>query len=254
MRYNDEARLTNDERSSNVQMTNVPFGLRHFFVICHSTFVICLAFATLPLFADPPSAKEILASVRMMESRQQIDLQGQLRQDNIVVPFHLVQNGPLIRYSFANPDEVLQLRLGENSSRLDLVTGGETEKVAASKLNQKIRGTSVSYEDLAFKFLYWPSARVLGEENVRTRNCWKLQLRAPSRESQYSNVLLWIDKASGALMRMEGYDWNAKLAKRFEVVSAQKIEGRWFLKQMRIEELQPGTNHVLSRTYLEIKR
>jgi hypothetical protein len=55
-------------------------------------------------------------------------------------------------------------------------------------------------------------------------------------------------------MRMEGYDWNAQLAKRFEVVSAQKIEGRWFLKQMRIEELQPGTSHVLSRTYLEIKR
>ncbi|HEU5247605.1 MAG TPA: outer membrane lipoprotein-sorting protein [Candidatus Udaeobacter sp.] len=210
---------------------------------------------SLPIFADlPPSAKDILNSVRMIESRQQIDLQGQLRQNDVVLPFHLVQNGPLIRYSFENPDEILQLRLGENSSRLDLVTGGETEKVAASKLNQKIRGTGVSYEDLAFKFLYWPSARVLGEENVRTRNCWKLQLRAPSRESQYSNVLLWVDKASGALMRMEGYDWNAKLAKRFEVVSAQKIEGRWFLKQMRIEELQPGTNHVLSRTYLEIKK
>ncbi len=207
------------------------------------------------IFAEqPPSAKDILASVRMMESRQQIDLQGQLRQDNVVVPFHLVQNGPLIRYSFANPDEILQLRLGENSSRLDLVTGSGTEQFEASKLKQKIRGTCVTYEDLAFKFLYWPTARVLGEENVRTRNCWKLQLRAPSRESQYSNVLLWVDKASGALMRMEGYDWNAQLVKRFEVVSAQKIERRWFLKQMRIEELQPGTNHVLSRTYLEIKR
>jgi hypothetical protein len=209
---------------------------------------------TLSSVADaPPSAKDILASVRMMESRQQIDLQGQLRQNDVVIPFHLVQNGPLIRYSFANPDEVLQLRLGENGSRLDLVTDAGTEQFAASKLRQKIRATSVTYEDLAFKFLYWPTARVLGEENVRTRNCWKLQLRAPSRESQYSNVLLWIDKASGALMRMEGYDWNAQLAKRFEVVSAQKIEGRWFLKQMRIEELQPGTNHVLARTYLEIK-
>jgi Outer membrane lipoprotein-sorting protein len=201
-----------------------------------------------------PSAKDILASVRMMESRQQIDLQGQLRQNDVIVPFHLVQNGPLIRYSFANPDEVLQLRLGENGSRLDLVTDGGTETFTASKLKQKIRGTSVTYEDLAFKFLYWATARVLGEENVRTRNCWKLQLRAPSRESQYSNVLLWIDKSSGALMRMEGYDWSAQLAKRFEVVSAQKIEGRWFLKQMRVEELQPGTTHVLSRTYLEIKR
>jgi hypothetical protein len=216
---------------------------------------ICLAPIAVSTFAEPaPSAKEILASVRMIEARQQIDLQGQLRQDDTVVPFHLIQNGPLARYSFSNPDEVLQLRLGKDSSRLDLITDAGSKKFTPSKLEQKIRGTCVTYEDLAFKFLYWQNARVLGEENVRTRNCWKLQLRAPSRESQYSNVLLWIDKASGALMRMEGYDWNAQLVKRFEVVSAQKIDNRWFLKQMRVEELQPGTNHAESRTYLEIKR
>src|SRR5690349_1106668 len=216
---------------------------------------IALLCAALPVFADStPQAKDILDSVRMIESRQQIDLQGQLRQNDVVIPFRLMQNGPLIRYSFTNPDETLQLRLGENGSRLDVVTDARTEKFAGSKLNEKIRGTGVTYEDLAFKFLYWPTAHVLGEENVRTRKCWKLQLRAPSRESQYSNVLLWIDKASGALMRMEGYDWNAQLVKRFEVVSAQKIEGRWFLKQMRVEQLQPGTNHVQARAYLEIKR
>jgi hypothetical protein len=211
--------------------------------------------ATLLLAAEsPPSANDILNSVRMIESRQQIDLQGQLRQNDIVIPFHLVQQGPLIRYSFTNPDEVLQLRLGENSSRLDLVSGDETEQFSGSKLNQRIRGTSLTYEDLAFKFLYWPGARVMGEESVRTRKCWKLQLRAPSRDSQYSNVLLWVDKASGALMRMEGFNRIAQPVKRFEVVSAQKIGGRWFLKQMRIEELQPGTDHVQARTYLEIKR
>jgi len=218
--------------------------------------IILLYFVSaLSIYGAPaPSANEILASVRMIEARQQIDLQGQLRENDLVIPFRLIQNGPLIRYSFTNPDEVLQLRLGQNSSRLDLVTDTGTEKFAAEKLNQKIRGTGLTYEDLAFKFLYWQTARVLGEENVRTRNCWKLQLRAPSRESQYSNVLLWIDKASGALMRMEGYDWNAQIVKRFEVVSAQKIDNRWFLKQMRIEELQPGTNHAQSRTYLEIKK
>ena len=268
MRYNDEARITNDEgmtkretQMSQRKHRRTRSSFKHSTLFRHSSFVICdcalTIFLLMPLSTgaqSPPSAKDILASVRMMESRQQIDLQGQLRQDSNVVPFHLVQNGPLIRYSFANPDEVLQLRLGEKSSRLDLVTDDGTEQFAASKLERKIRGTGVTYEDLAFKFLYWPAARVLGEENVRTRSCWKLQLRGPSRESQYSNVLLWIDKASGALMRMEGYDWNAQLAKRFEVVSAQKIEGRWFLKQMRIEELQPGTNRVQSRTYLEIKK
>jgi hypothetical protein len=206
-------------------------------------------------YGEPvPSAQEILASVRMLETRQQIDLHGQLRDNATVIPFRLIQTGPIIRYSFSNPAEQVQLRLGENSSRLDVVTDTGTEKLAASKLDQKIGGTGVTYEDLALKFLYWPNARVLGQENIRTRNCWKLQLRAPSRESQYSNVLLWIDKTSGALMRLEGYDWNGQLAKRFEVVSAQKIDHRWFLKQMRIEELQPGTNKVQARTYLEIKK
>jgi hypothetical protein len=231
------------------------FGFRHSFVIRHSAFVICLTLPSLCMSAQPaPPATDILDSVRMIESRQQIDLQGQLRQEDVVIPFRLVQNGPLIRYSFTNPDETLQLRLGENSSRLDLVTGAGTEKVGPSKLQEQVRGTIATYGDLAFKFLYWSGARVLDEESVRTRKCWKLQLRAPSRESQYSNVLLWVDKASGALMRMEGYDWNAQLVKRFEVVSAQKIEGRWFLKQMRVEQLQPGTNHVQARAYLEIKR
>jgi hypothetical protein len=236
---------------------SVPLGgsLRASFVIRHLCFVIILALVSLIAVGAPvPPATEILESVRLLESQQHLDLLGQLRRDGNVIPFHLIQNGPIIRYVFSDPDEVLQLRLGEHGSRLDLVTDSGTRGFAASKLSQDVRGTGVTYGDLALKFLYWPNARVLGQENVRTRNCWKLQLHAPSRGSQYSNVFLWVDQASGALMRMEGYDWKGRLVKRFEVVSAQKIDDRWFLKQMRVEQLQPGTNHVLSRTYLEIKK
>src|SRR6266705_6956757 len=199
--------MTNPEAvASRQKLRMVRLSFEHSSLFRHSSFVIrrlvlaiCLAVPLSTRGQSPPSAKDILASVRMMESRQQIDLQGQLRQNDVVIPFRLVQNGPLIRYSFSNPDETLQLRLGENSSRLELVSDTGTEKVGASKLQEKIRGTIVLYGDLAFKFLYWPTARVLGEENARTRKCWKLQLRAPSRESTYSNVLLWVDKASGAL-------------------------------------------------------
>src|SRR5216684_5907917 len=249
MSNNDDIRMTN------AQLTiTSSFGFRHSFVIRNWSFVIFLAFASSIYAAPPPSAKEILDSVRMLEARQQIDLEGQLREDEKVIPFHLTQTGPLIRYSFADPEEVLQLRLGENGSRLDLVTAAGSEKFPAEKLNEKIRGTGISYEDLALKFLYWSNARVLGDETVRTRSCWKLQLVAPSRDSEYWNVVIWVDKASGALMRMEAYDWDGKLVKNFEVISAQKIDNRWFLKQMRVEELRPGTNKVQARTYLEIKR
>ena len=216
------------------------------------TILLYFTFA-LSIYAEPaPSAKEIVESVRMRQTQQQIDLNGQLRQDALIVPFHLIQSGPVVRYIFSDPDESLQLQLGENDSRLDEISKDGVQKVA--QFDRKIRGTDVTYEDLALKFIYWPDVDLLGTETVRTRKCWKLRLHAPTRQSQYSSVLLWIDKASGALMRMEGYDWNGELAKRFEVVSAQKIDNRWFLKQMRIEALEPGTNKVQSRTYLEIKK
>jgi hypothetical protein len=201
-----------------------------------------------------PSARDILAGVRLQQTNQDVDLQGQLRQEQIVVPFRLTQSGAVIRYSFTNPDEALQLRLGDKDSKLEEISRSGVDKISGPEFEQKVRGTAVTYEDLALKFLYWPTGRVVGEDSVRTRSCWKLQLQAPNKQSQYSNVLLWVDKQGGALMRMEGYDWNVKLAKRFEVVSAQKIEGHWFLKQMRIEELQPETGKVQSRTYLEIKK
>jgi hypothetical protein len=190
----------------------------------------------------------------MLESRQQIDLDGQLRQDDKVIPFHLTQDGPLIRYSFTDPNEVLQLRLGENGSRLDLVANDNAEKIPAEKLKERVRNTGITYEDLTLEFLYWENARVLGDETIRTRSCWKVQVVTADRTSQYWNVVIWVDKTSGALMRMDGYDWSGKIAKKFEVVSAQKIDNRWFLKQMRVEEMKPGTNKVQARTYLEIKK
>jgi hypothetical protein len=218
---------------------------------------LCLLIATIARSANAaplPDAKDILASVRLQQAQQEVDLQGQLRENEKIIPFRLTQTGPVIRYTFSNPDEALQLRLGDNDSRLEEVTKSGVEKIAPAQFDHKVRDTSVTYEDLALKFLYWQNGRVTGENSIRTRYCWKLELKAPSRQSQYSNVYLWVDKEGGALMRMEGYDWTGKLAKRFEVISAQKIEGRWFLKQMRIEEFVPGTGKVQSRTYLEIKK
>jgi len=202
----------------------------------------------------PPSAQEILNSVRMRQVRRQLDLRGQLRQNEVVIPFHIIQNGSAVRYIFSNPEEILQLQLGENDSRLEQISNDGAEKIAAAQLDKKIRGTGVTYEDLALKFLYWPNPRLLGPETITTGNCWKLELRPGSNQSQYARVVVWVHQNSGALMRLEGYDTKGQLTKRFNVVSAQKIEDRWFLKQMRIEMFEPGTNKVVSRTYLEINK
>ena len=201
-----------------------------------------------------PPAQEILASARLRAAQQEIDVQGQLRENELIVPFRLTQTGPVVRYSFTNPDEALQLRLGESDSKLEEITSAGVDKISGPEFDQKVRGTAITYEDLALKFIYWPKADVLGEDYINTRRVWKLELQPPGRESQYSRVFVWCEQESGALMRMEGFDWNNRLVKRFEVVSAQKLEGRWFLKQMRIEQLDAASGKVQARTYLEIKK
>ena len=79
--------------------------------------------------SSPPSPRPRLRrfceSVRLNQAQQQIDLYGQLRENDKIIPFHLNQTGPVIRYTFWNPNEALQLRLGENDSRLEEVTHGE---------------------------------------------------------------------------------------------------------------------------------
>ena len=199
-----------------------------------------------------PDAEAVLANVRLHQSTQRLDLRGQLRQDATVVPFELVQNGPVIRYIFRNPDQTFELRLGANDSELEQLGPRSGTHATAVPLDEHVRGTAITFEDLSLRFLYWPGARIIGADFIRTRNCWKLALTAPANESQYGNVTLWVDKDGGALMRMEAADRAGRLLRRFEVVSAQKIGDRWYLKQMRIEAIDAASGKVTGRTYLEI--
>ncbi|MDQ6859940.1 MAG: outer membrane lipoprotein-sorting protein [Verrucomicrobiota bacterium] len=201
-----------------------------------------------------PPAQQILASARLRVSQQEINVQGQLRENGRIVPFRFTQTGPVIRYSFTDPDEALQLRLGESESRLEEINRSGVDKISGPEFEQKVRGTAISYEDLALKFIYWPNATVVGEDYVNTRRVWKLELLPPGRQSQYSKVFVWCEQQSGALLKMEGFDLNGQLVRRFQVVSAQQIEGRWFLKQMRIEQLDPQSGKPVATTYLEIKK
>ena len=202
------------------------------------------------------TAADILRAVREGQSSRHEALDGQLRndEDGKVFPFRLVTDGPQVRYQFSGtPPTTVQVRYNEDSSDLQESTGGTTEKLTPANFDKKILGTDLAYEDLALRFVYWTKATTEGSETIKLRPCWKLRLNAPNHRTQYSSVNLWVDKESGALMRAEAYDWQGKQTKRFEVVSGQKIEGKWYLKQMRVESLDPGTDHANSRTYLEIK-
>jgi hypothetical protein len=200
--------------------------------------------------AAQPSAEEILAAARMNPLGQEVALAAQLRAGSVKVPFTIEVRDGAVRYRFENPSEEIRLRLSENASILEEVESGKAKPVA--NLQDSVRGGLITYEDLALGFLYWKTAKLLGSETVRSRDAWKLEIHPPPGSSQYGAVRVWIDKASAALLRIEGYDKSGKPAKRFEVVSAQKIDGQWMLKQMRVERIDPATRKTKGLTYLEV--
>ena len=217
--------------------------------------IICL-FALLSLCSSvrgaEPSAEEIIYAARLNPMGSEITLNAQLRAGSVKVPFVIAVKNGSVRYEFSEPDQFITLRLGDEDSTLDENRGASTVSVPVSRYDDSVRGGLITYEDLALKFLYWKKPRLLDEEMVRSRRAWKIEISAPRGSSQYGAVRVWIDKESAALLRIEGYDKNGILAKRFEVVSAQKIDGQWMLKQMRVERIDPDSRKTTGITYLEV--
>jgi hypothetical protein len=170
----------------------------------------------------------------------------------VKVPFVIQVGAGAVRYGFSGPQLDILLRLGENESTLEERRDGAKSTVPVSKFDDSVRGGLITYEDLALRFLYWKNPRLLEAETVRTRDAWKIEIPAPRGASQYGVVRVWIDKQSAALLRIEGYDTTGRLVKRFEVVSAQKIDDQWMLKQMRVERIDPETRKTTGITYLEV--
>jgi len=198
-----------------------------------------------------PAAEAILAAARVNPLGANLALNAQLRMDSATTPFRIVVDGA-VRYQFDKPEQELILELKDDASVLSERTGGKASPVRPARFDNSVRGTGITYEDLALRFLYWKNPKILGEETLRSRKAWKIEIQSGRDSSQYGVARLWVDQESGALLRIDGYNRDGRLLRRFEVVSAQKLDDQWMLKQMRVEMLNPDTKKVINRTYLEV--
>jgi hypothetical protein len=215
-------------------------------------FLLLSVAALQKLPAKAQEADEILRAARLSPTRQPAVLKAQIRSEEKTSPLRISLRDRVISYEFRDPEQALLIKLLPGSTRLLEKKDGRTLPVNDGRLRDPVRDTGVSYQDLSLGFLYWPHPVLQGEETVKTRRCWKIDLQAPSGEPVYGVTRVWVDKESGAILRIEGYDKQGLLLRRFEVVSAQKIDGLWMLRQMRIESFPPGESSPTSRVYLEV--
>ena len=203
-----------------------------------------------------PTALELLQSVRLGRGAQHRVLDGQLRREGNVTPFRLVLNGNEIRYEFTKPDQTFVLKLGDNTSRLDEITKSGTTRITATRFAEPVRGTDVTCEDLALRFLYWQDAKTIGEDSIGPIRYYKIELHPdPGSGSQYGRVVAWVaKKLEGVLGKAECYAPDGKqLAAVMTVKKSRTLaDGTRFLELMNLERLQDGNSSGKDPTALEI--
>ena len=204
---------------------------------------------------DTLNADDILKLVRYSYTMFNQEFDGRLRQGFKKTPFTLSLKPNHVRFKFVDPVQIIHLSVTGDKAFLKEVVAGSDAPIAENRYNEKIRNTDVTFEDLAMRFLYWRNP-VIHQQNdvVKGRDCWWLRVTNPDGVGSYSTVDIWVDKASGGLMKMIGYNAQGGAIKRFTVVGGKKINDVWMVDEMRIETLQPTAKGAksLSNTYLEI--
>lgn len=210
-----------------------------------------IAFTT-SLYSEP-AAEALLQKARLRPTAQPLLLSAQIRGGEEPLPLTFQIGKGQITYYLHNPEEAIILKLGLSSSSLTDQKADYSKTLENGNRYQEVRGTGVTYDDLSLSFLYWPHPHLKGTETIRGTKTSILELTAPPLEkTPYGAARIWIDQNSDAPLRMEAFNQNGQLIKRFEVISAQKIEGLWMLKEMRIESFDPITQRILQRRYLTI--
>ncbi len=203
--------------------------------------------------AQPPAADEILRASRENSSRQDATLRARLRdEDGNKIPFTISMSRGVVNFDFENPDQRIQLVISADDAGLREGVGNKTKEVRPARYDQKLRGTPISYEDLAMRPLYWTHGKFLGEETILGRKTWIVEVPAPAGGSQYGAARLWIDQQSGGALQIKAYSKEGKIVKLFKATAVAPIKGRWTLKTMRIQSYDPATQKPLDLTYLDI--
>lgn len=202
---------------------------------------------------DQLNADEVLRLVRYSYTLYNRDFVGQLRQGiRTKIPFTLSLQPNYIRFKFDDPPQIIHLNTSNDQFFLKEVVAGSDAPVPPERFGQPVRNTDVTYDDLSMRFLYWPEAKIVGEDKLKTRDCWVVRVRNPDGKGDYGTVDVWVDKGSGGLMKMVGYDAQGKAIKRFEVLHGKKLDDVWMVDEMRVETFDPNSGKRLSHTYLEI--
>jgi outer membrane lipoprotein-sorting protein len=132
-----------------------------------------------------------------------------------------------------------------------------TIKISGHMLRQSVMGSDLSYEDMMEdrKLLDEYAATVVGEDTVRGRKCWVVELAAKVPDVSYATRKVWVDEERYVPLRENRFAKSGKLLKTTEVDSVSRIQGRWVADRVTFRDVLKqgaGTEFILDSLQLNV--
>lgn len=157
----------------------------------------------------------------------------------------------VIRDAFGTPREGLSLTWHKPGPPAYRYFRGEAlESQELPDLYQPLEGTDISWVDLSLSFLWWPGGRTVGQERIKGRLCYVVDLPTPAQEQiPCAGVRLWIEPHIPMLLQAATYDREGAILRLMEVKSLKKIREVWVIQNLDVQSF-PGRH----RTSLRVRQ
>ncbi len=224
--------------------------------------VITALFCSMALAQDEPTAEQIIGGAKMLAALQQADLEGDMCRGRDKVPVALFLRNKDIQFQYWQNQAWQKFHLRMNDDVCDLfeMINEKQTNFPAKRLATPIAGMDLSYEDLAMRFFYWKNPILEGSERVGVHNCWKIRLNNPGQGGAYQVMYVWVHQKYGSFMKIEGFNREGQILKRFEVIEVMNIgknasgQEVYTLEQMDVSTMNPANGRVASQTKLIFRK
>jgi hypothetical protein len=132
-------------------------------------------------------------------------------------------------------------------NRYRLIQSGQMRDLTGTEANVPFAGSDYSAADFGLEFFSWPYQKIIKKEfHNNVASILLESLNPDSGPGNYSRVISRIEEESGGVMEAHAFDAAGKPLKNFNVKSLKKVNGRWQVESIIMENVQTG-----SRTRLE---
>ena len=114
-----------------------------------------------------------------------------------------------------------------------------TIQISGHLLRQSVMGSDLSYEDMMDDATYQDNydAVVIGEENLRDKNCWIVELQAKTPDVTYQTRKVWVDQSTYVPLREDLFAKSGKLLKRTDLYEIKRMGNRWFPMKLVFKDM-----------------